>query len=122
MDDLEIMELKDNRFRDTDIYLSKNINSIIINLLSNQLNDPFIFKYPFEFDKNPEIIIKIKITDFYLKNNNLYLFSKIYIKQKDKIKFAKIRLIEKCTKNFECVSKIFKKFSGNLSKELKDEI
>jgi len=122
MNDLEIMKLKNNQFINTKIYLSKDINSLIINLLSNQLNDPFIFKYPFEFDKKPHLIIKINITDFYLKNNNIYLFSKIYIKKKNHIKFTEINLNKKCIKNFECISKIFEDFSKTLSKELKDEI
>jgi len=122
MNDLEVMRLENNQFKDTNIYLSKDINSIIINLLSSNLNDPFIFKYPFEFDKNPDIIVKIKITDFYLKGNKLYLFAKIYIKNQKRVKFVKINLAEKCNKNFECISKIFKEFSENLSKELKDEI
>jgi len=122
MNDLEIMKLKNNQFINTKIYLSKDINSLIINLLSNQLNDPFIFKYPFEFDKKPHLIIKINITDFYLKNNNIYLFSKVYIKKKNNIKFTEINLNKKCIKNFECISKIFEDFSKTVSKELKNEI
>jgi len=120
MNDLELMRLKNNEFKETHIYLSKNIDSIIINLLSNKLNDPFIYKYPFEFNKRPDIILKVNIIDFYLKNKKVFLNAKIYIKSKN-IKFFKINLTQKCENNYICISKIFNKLTNFIAKEIKNE-
>jgi len=121
INDLELMKLQNNEFKETHVYLSKNIDSIIINLLSNKLNDPFIYKYPFEFDKKPDVILKVDITDFYIKNKKIFLNAKIYIKNKKNIKFFKINLTQKCKNNYNCVSQIFDKLTGIIAKEIKSE-
>jgi len=121
INDLELMRLKNNEFKETHVYLSKNIDSVIIHLLSNKLNDPFIYKYPFEFDKKPDVVLKVDITDFYIKNKKIFLNARIYVKNKENIKFFKINLTQKCKNNYTCVSQIFDKLTDVIAKEIKNE-
>jgi len=114
MEDLEIMKNENNSLKETSVYLSKDLNNLVITFLSNELNDPYVFEYPFGVNKKPDILIKIFITDFFIQNNYIILNARVFINNR----FKKISLKEKCDKNYGCISKVIKNLTLSISKEI----
>jgi len=115
MEDLEVMKIKNNSLTHTSLYLSKDLNELFITLLSNELNDPYIFEYPFGFNKRPDVLVRINITDFFIKDDSIILNARVFINDK----FKKFSLKEKCNQNYKCIGDIIKKLSLKISKEIK---
>ena len=118
MSDLEVMKLQHSKLIPTGMYLSKNIKNVFVTMLSNMLNDPYVYSYPFGMNIKPEDIIDIKIDDFYLKNNKIILKGRFFIKNNN-ILFKKVFLSQKCNKNYKCINKILEKFTKIIAKDIK---
>jgi len=118
MSDLEVMKLKNSKLVHTGIYISKDIKNIFVTMLSNILNDPYVYSYPFGMNIKPKEIINIKIDDFYLKDDKIILNGRFFIKNKN-ILFKKVSLDEKCGKNYKCINEILKKFTKIIAKDIK---
>ena len=115
MSDLEVMRLKKYKLIDTNVYLSKDMKNIFVNMLSNLLNDPYLYSYPFGMNIKPKYLINIKIEDFYLKDDKIILNARFFINKK----FQKVSLTEKCGKNYKCINKILEKFTKIITKDIK---
>lgn len=115
MSDLEIMKLQHSKLVHTGIYISKDIKNIFITTLSNLLNDPFVYSYPFGMDMKPKEIINIKIDDFYLKNDKIILTARFFINKN----FKKVSLSKKCTQDYKCINEILEKFTKIIAKDIK---
>ncbi len=118
MDELEVMRLKNYKLTPTGIYLSKDMKNIFVNMLSNLLNDPYVYSYPFGMNQKPKEIIDIKIDDFILKDDKIILNARFFIKNKN-ILFKKVFLSEKCGENYKCINEILEKFTKIIAKDVK---
>ena len=118
MGDLEVMRLENYKLIHTGIYLSKDIKNIFVNMLSNVLNDPYVYSYPFGMNKKPKEIIDIKIDDFYLKDDKIILNARFFIKNKN-VLFKKVFLSKKCGENYKCINEILEKFTKIIAKDVK---
>ena len=115
MSDLEIMKLKNSQLVHTGVYISKDIKNIFIITLSNLLNDPYVYSYPFEMNKKPKYKIEIKIDDFYLKDDKIILNGRFFINNR----FKKVSLSKKCSKNYKCINDVLQDFTKIIAKDIK---
>ena len=115
MRDLEIMKLKNSQLIHTGVYISKDIKNIFIITLSNLLNDPYVYSYPFEMNKKPKYKIEIKIDDFYLKDDKIILNARFFINNR----FKKVSLSKKCSKNYKCINDVLEDFTKIIAKDIK---
>ena len=115
MSDLEVMRLKDSKLIHTGIYISRGIKNTFITMISNILNDPYVYSYPFGLNIKPKYLIEIKVDDFYLKDDKIVLNARFFVNNK----FKKVFLTEKCSKNYKCINEILEKFTKIISKDIK---
>lgn len=113
MNDLEIMKLKKTTLIPTHKYLSKEPTEIILTKLSNILCDPNVFMYP--WNKKTDYKVSVKIDDLYFRNNNIYMFARIYINSK----YKQISIIKKCKDEYKCINKAFNLLVFKIAKEIK---
>ena len=118
MSDLEVMKLKNSKLVHTGIYISKDIKNVFVTMLSNILNDPYVYSYPFGMNIKPKEIINIKIDDFYLKDDKIILNGRFFIKNSNLL-FKKVSLSEKCGENYKCINEILEKFTKIIAKDIK---
>ena len=115
MSDLEVMRLKKAKLIHTNIYLSKDMKNVFITMLSNMLNDPYVYSYPFGMNIKPKYLINIKIDDFYLKDDKIILNARFFINKK----FQKVSLSKKCGKNYKCINEVLQDFTKIIAKDIK---
>ena len=114
MQDLQIMKNEKNSLKSTSVYLAQDPTTLLISFLSNELNDPYVFEYPFDINKKPDVLIKVNIVECLFRGDYLILQAKVFINDK----FKKIDIKEKCNQNYDCIKKAFKKLSLSISKDI----
>ena len=112
MKDLEILELNEHILKDTNLYISKEPINIVSTKLSNALCNSKVFLYPWDGDAKYKV--DIKIDDFYLKDDKLYMHARVYINSKVK----KVNFSEKC-KNYNCINDAFDAIVNAIIKDIK---